>query len=70
MSDNLNVQRKFARQKRLVTTLGVVLIVTGVVVLFALRRMSFPARAMAGLGDVFVGCVLLVLVRQQSNERK
>ena len=55
---------KFQRQLKLVTTLGVVLIVTGIVVLAALSRLPPPLRIMAGLGDIFVGSVLLVLVRQ------
>jgi hypothetical protein len=57
--------RKYARQKRLVAILGCLLIVAGIIVLFALERVPLPMRMMAGLGDVFIGCVLLVLVRQQ-----
>lgn len=63
MSDAFD--QKFARQKRFVSVLGIVLIVTGIVILFALRKLALPIRIMAGLGDVFIGCVLLVLVRQQ-----
>lgn len=65
MSDPAELARKYARQKRFVTILSVVLIVVGAVLIFALRRVPLPMRIMAGLGDVFVGCVLLVLVRQR-----
>lgn len=60
--------RKFARQKRQVTALGVLLIVIGIVVLVALRRLPPPMRIMAGLGDIFIGCVLLVLVWQTGRK--
>jgi nitrate reductase gamma subunit len=55
---------KFARQKRLVVLLAVLLILAGAVILFVLRRVPLPMRIMAGLGDVFIGCVLLVMVNQ------
>jgi nitrate reductase gamma subunit len=54
-----------ARQKKIVTVVGALMIVAGLVILFALRRVPLPMRVMAGLGDVFIGCVLLVLVRQK-----
>lgn len=56
--------RKFTRQKRLVAALGVVLILAGILILFVLPRVPTPMRMMAGLGDLFMGFVLLVLVRQ------
>jgi len=56
---------KLARQLRLVTILAIALIVAGAAVLLLLRKPALPLRMMAGLGDVFIGCVLLVLVRQQ-----
>ena len=65
MTDPTELARKYARQKRLVVFLSVVLIVVGAILIFALRRVPLPMRIMAGLGDVFVGCVLLVLVRQR-----
>jgi uncharacterized protein YjeT (DUF2065 family) len=58
-------RQKLVRQKRLVTILGIGLIVAGAVILLLLRKPPLPLRIMAGLGDVFMGCVLLVLVRQQ-----
>ena len=57
--------RKFTRQKQLVTVLAVLMIVLGILVGFVFRKLPLPLRITAGLGDVFVGCVLLVLVRQQ-----
>ncbi len=58
---------KFVRQKRLVAILGVLLVITGLVVLVVLRRVPTPIRMMAGLGDVFIGSVLLVLTLQHSR---
>jgi hypothetical protein len=55
---------KFARQKRTVTIIAVLLIVAGLVLLFLLKRLPLPMRLMAGLTDLFGGLVLLVLVRQ------
>jgi hypothetical protein len=63
-------ERKFARQKRLVRWLAVLLIVAGIVVVAGLKRLPVPVRMMAGLGDIFMGCVLLVLVRQMDLRRK
>jgi hypothetical protein len=56
---------KHLRQKRIVAILAVLLIAAGVLVLGFLHRVPLPMRIMAGLGDIFIGCVLLVLVRQQ-----
>ena len=58
------VSARRTRQRRTVTALAVALIVTGIVVVTLLHRLPLPIRIMAGLGDVFIGCVLLVLVRQ------
>lgn len=58
---------KLQRQLRLLTVLGVLLIVIGVIVLVALHRLPPPVRVLTGLGDIFIGCVLLVLVRQKRN---
>ncbi|HUR56393.1 MAG TPA: hypothetical protein VM029_01700 [Opitutaceae bacterium] len=54
-----------ARQKAGLLALGLVLIATGVVVAFLLRRIPLPLRLLIGFGDVVAGCVLLVLVRQK-----
>lgn len=56
---------RHARQKRLVMILAALLIVSGILVMAFLHRAPLPMRITAGLGDIFIGCVLLVLVRQQ-----
>lgn len=58
---------KLSRQKRLVVALAILLIVAGIVILLALQRVPMAIRMMAGLGDVFIGLVLLVMVRQVKN---
>ncbi len=67
MPDPLLPDPKRARQIRTVTILAVLLIVVGIIVLAALHRVPMPMRIMAGLGDIFIGFVLLVLVRQQAH---
>lgn len=67
MNGQTDAARKLARQKRTVTLLAIGLIVVGMVLLTALRRVPLPMRIMAGLGDIFAGCILLVLVRQQGR---
>lgn len=54
-----------ARQKQTITMLAVLLIAMGCVVLFFLSRMPLPLRLIVGIGDLFAGAVLLVLVRQK-----
>jgi cyanate permease len=61
--DSLRSRR--TRQRFTVLVLATVLIVGGLVVLFALQRLPLPMRIFAGLGDIVAGCVLLVLVRQK-----
>jgi hypothetical protein len=53
------------RQKRIVTTLAFLLIAGGLAVLFLLPQIPLPMRLMIGIGDLFAGLVLLVLVRQK-----
>lgn len=55
---------KFTRQKRLVIALGILLVLAGIVILTTLSRLAMPLRIMAGLGDIFIGSVLLVMVAQ------
>lgn len=69
MSDPLPLDRKRARQIRTVTVLAVLLIVIGILVLTVLHRVPLPMRIAAGLGDIFVGAVLLVLVRQHASPK-
>jgi hypothetical protein len=54
-----------ARQKRIITTLAVLLIVGGLVILVALERMPLPIRMLVGLTDIVAGLTLLVVVRQK-----
>ena len=54
-----------ARQVKTVTLLGYILIAVGLVVLTLLKRLPAPIRVLSGLGDVVIGCVLLVLAHQK-----
>jgi hypothetical protein len=65
-SQPLTPPEKLARLKRWVVVLGVALIVTGAIILFVLRRVPLPLRIMAGLGDAFIGAVLLVMAARRS----
>ena len=56
-----------ARQKTVITTLGVLLIVAGLVVALFLKRIPLPLRLLIGVGDAFAGSVLLLVVRQKFN---
>lgn len=60
-----NASRTRARQKIVLTVLAAALVAAGLLVLFALDRMPAPLRLLVGLGDLFAGLVLLVLVRQK-----
>ena len=69
---NENVPRlstRGARQKMIVTILGLALIAGGAFVLFALKQMPLPMRILVGLTDVFAGLTMLVLVRQKFSAR-
>lgn len=57
-----------ARQRRVVTILALLLIIAGAVILAALPRVPPPLRITAGLMDVFIGLILLVLVRQNAGK--
>ena len=65
MNDDVVSAARRARQKTTITILAIALIVGGLVVLFALKRMPLPMRLLAGLTDVFAGLTLLVVVRQK-----
>lgn len=64
-----HVARERAKLKRTVLILAPILIVGGVVVLAFLDRMPKPLRLLAGLGDIFVGLTLLVLLKQKYFEK-
>lgn len=54
-----------ARQKRTLTILATVLIISGAAVLLLLSRIPLPLRLLIGLTDVIAGCVLVVVLRQK-----
>lgn len=58
-----------ARLKRTVLILAPALIIGGLAVLFFLERMPLPLRVLVGLGDIVVGLVLLVLLKQKYFEK-
>ena len=60
---------RVARQKAIVTVLGVALIIGGLIILLLLKRMPLPMRMLVGLTDVFAGLTLLILVRQKFSHR-
>lgn len=57
--------RRRTRQKITVTLLAVFMIVMGVLLVFVLKRAPMPMRVIGGLGNLVIGFVLLVLVRQK-----
>lgn len=59
---------RIARQLRIITGIACVLIALGVVVLATLRKLPMPVRMMTGCGDIFIGLILLVLVRQKRHD--
>jgi hypothetical protein len=59
-----NLLQRRRRQKRTVTALAGLLIAGGLAVLFLLPQIPLPMRLMIGIGDLFAGLVLLVLVQQ------
>ena len=64
-TDPEKLARERAKLKRTVLILAPILIVGGILVLAFLRRMPTPLRILVGLGDVFVGLTLLVLLKQK-----
>jgi len=62
------VAKDRARLKRTVLILAPVLILGGLAVLLFLERMPLPLRLIVGLGDIIVGLVLLVLLKQKYFE--
>lgn len=59
------VARERARLRRTVLILAPTLIVAGILILAFLARMPLPLRLLTGLGDIIVGLVLLVLLKQK-----
>lgn len=54
-----------SRQKAALIVLAGVLFVGGLVVLLFLSRIPWPMRILLGGGDLIIGAVLLVFLRQQ-----
>ena len=63
------VAKDRARLKRTVLILAPVLILGGLAILLFLERMPFPLRLIVGFGDIVVGLVLLVLLKQKYFEK-
>ncbi len=56
------------KMRRTLTALAVLLVAMGFLVLFVLQRVPTPLRILMGLGDLFAGLVLLVLIRQKFGD--
>ena len=70
MSDDpAKIAREREKLRRTVLILAPILIVGGILVLAFLTRMPTPLRILVGLGDIFVGLTLLVLLRQKYFDR-
>lgn len=59
------VARERARLRRTVLILAPILIVAGILILAFLSKMPLPLRLVTGFGDIIVGLVLLVLLKQK-----
>ena len=68
-SDPVQVAREREKLRRTVLILAPVLIVAGLAILLFLERMPLPLRLLTGLGDIVVGLVLLVLLKQKYFEK-
>jgi hypothetical protein len=67
--DPAKVALERAKLRRTVLILAPVLIVGGVLVLAFVDRMPLPLRIIVGLGDIFAGLTLLVLLKQKFFDR-
>ena len=67
--DPAAIAREKAKLRRTVLILAPVLIVGGIAVLAFLDRMPAPLRILVGLGDIFAGLTLLVLLKQKFFDR-
>jgi hypothetical protein len=72
MSEDTAGRRAYnrSRQKFTVVTLGLGLMVVGILLIFVLKRAPMPLRIIGGLGDLVAGAVLLTLVRQKFGEKE
>ncbi len=64
-SDPAQVAREREKLRRTVLILAPVLILGGIAILLFLERMPLPLRLLTGIGDIIVGLVLLVLLKQK-----
>ena len=64
-TDPAKVAREREKLRRTVLILAPVLIIGGIAVLLFLDRMPKPLRILVGLGDIFGGLTLLVLLKQK-----
>lgn len=69
MTPDPNRQGQIAKQRRTIIVLASALVVSGVLILFFLKRVPPPMRILVGLTDVFAGLILLVLVRQKFGKQ-
>lgn len=63
--DAQRAARERDKLRRTVLILAPVLILGGIAVLLFLQRMPKPLRILVGLGDIFAGLTLLVLLKQK-----
>jgi hypothetical protein len=68
-SDPAHVAREREKLRRTVLILAPVLILGGIAILLFLERMPLPLRLLTGIGDIVVGLVLLVLLKQKYFEK-
>ncbi len=64
-SERLTPALRRTRQKITITALAIFLIAAGVLLIFVLKRAPMPMRIFGGLGNIAMGSVLLLLVRQK-----
>ncbi|PAW66936.1 MAG: hypothetical protein B9S34_06730 [Opitutia bacterium Tous-C1TDCM] len=68
-SDPAKTAQEREKLRRTVLILAPVLILAGIAILLFLERMPLPLRLLTGLGDIVVGLVLLVLLKQKYFEK-
>lgn len=69
VTDPAKIARERAKLKRTVLILAPVLILGGIAVIAFVDRLPLPARLALGIGDIIVGLVLLVLLKQKYFEK-
>ncbi len=69
VTDPAKIARERAKLKRTVLILSPLLILGGIAVIAFVDRLPLPARLVLGIGDIIVGLVLLVLLKQKYFEK-